>query len=378
MPRLPVPGQDLDEWGTILNSFLRVNHGADGALNAYTLAGLPAAGTAGRLAHTTDTLPNIRVDDGSGWRALLDAESPITTTHAGPHAIGGAAEATHQLRLGFGDASATAGSGRIGFMYNGVLAPDVGGGAWGTVHAPNFTRAASGAHSQFVGIEADWPHITGGGAATVDNIYAINVGNDGAEPFGQATGNVFAIRVANGTVRVAGLAGDPTRPAIRIPNNSLITWEDAAAGFTNAAFLWANTSNQLLFGAGNTTRMWIHPDGVITIGNATTLAAGAGQVLLNNNAGLFARNAANTVRLPLINANGSDIIQIGSTADVAGIRLEPGTGDIRWGKALVALGGGAGATLGTIGGSGPATATQNTWMRLLDSTGAAFWVPAWK
>jgi hypothetical protein len=46
--------------------------------------------------------------------------------------------------------------------------------------------------------------------------------------------------------------------------------------------------------------------------------------------------------------------------------------------ALVALGGGATPTLGTIGASGPTTAAQNTWLRLLDSTGAAFWVPAWK
>lgn len=46
--------------------------------------------------------------------------------------------------------------------------------------------------------------------------------------------------------------------------------------------------------------------------------------------------------------------------------------------ALVALGGGAAPTLGTIGGSGPATAAQNTWLRMVDSTGAAFWVPVWK
>lgn len=69
-----------------------------------------------------------------------------------------------------------------------------------------------------------------------------------------------------------------------------------------------------------------------------------------------------------------------ATIDVSGgaIQLSAGTNDIQWGKALVALGGGAAATLGTIGGSGPATAGQNTWMRVLDSTGAAFWVPAWK
>ena len=46
--------------------------------------------------------------------------------------------------------------------------------------------------------------------------------------------------------------------------------------------------------------------------------------------------------------------------------------------ALVALGGGAAATLGTIGGSGPATAAQNSWLRMVDSTGAAIWVAAWK
>lgn len=46
--------------------------------------------------------------------------------------------------------------------------------------------------------------------------------------------------------------------------------------------------------------------------------------------------------------------------------------------ALVALGGGAAPTFGTIGGSGPATAAQNTWLLMKDSTGASFWVPAWK
>lgn len=52
--------------------------------------------------------------------------------------------------------------------------------------------------------------------------------------------------------------------------------------------------------------------------------------------------------------------------------------DIKWGKALVAMGGGAAPTVGTIGGSGPATAGQNSWLRVVDSTGAACWVPAWK
>jgi hypothetical protein len=60
------------------------------------------------------------------------------------------------------------------------------------------------------------------------------------------------------------------------------------------------------------------------------------------------------------------------------LKLASANGDIQWGTALVALGGGATPTLGTIGGSGPATAAQNSWMRIVDSAGAAFWVPAWK
>lgn len=66
------------------------------------------------------------------------------------------------------------------------------------------------------------------------------------------------------------------------------------------------------------------------------------------------------------------------TSDGTRVYLAPDGEDIRWGKALVSLGGGAAPTLGTIGGSGPAVATQDSWMRVVDSTGAAFWVPVWK
>lgn len=81
----------------------------------------------------------------------------------------------------------------------------------------------------------------------------------------------------------------------------------------------------------------------------------------------------------LISANGETNIGLALAPKGSGnLILSPNTGDVRFNKALVALGGGAAATLGTIGGSGPATAAQNTWMRWLDSAGAAFWVPAWK
>jgi hypothetical protein len=57
------------------------------------------------------------------------------------------------------------------------------------------------------------------------------------------------------------------------------------------------------------------------------------------------------------------------------IVLTPVGGDIRFNRPLIALGGGAAATLGTIGGAGPTTAAQHAWMRFLDDAGNAKWVP---
>lgn len=78
-----------------------------------------------------------------------------------------------------------------------------------------------------------------------------------------------------------------------------------------------------------------------------------------------------------IRTEAAKAVIIGVNVGTLGLKIDS-AGDIQWGKALVALGGGGAATLGTCGGSGPLTTTQNTWMRVLDSTGAAFWVPAWK
>jgi hypothetical protein len=85
-------------------------------------------------------------------------------------------------------------------------------------------------------------------------------------------------------------------------------------------------------------------------------------------------NGAGSYKAPTI-SSGNPII-IGQ--DGGNIVLNPTGNDILWGKALVGLGGGAAPTLGTIGGSGPTTATQNSWMRVVDSTGNAFWTPVWK
>lgn len=53
------------------------------------------------------------------------------------------------------------------------------------------------------------------------------------------------------------------------------------------------------------------------------------------------------------------------------------TGVLQVGNVANALGGGAGATLGTIGGGGPAVAAQAAWLKIKDGAGATYWVPVW-
>lgn len=82
---------------------------------------------------------------------------------------------------------------------------------------------------------------------------------------------------------------------------------------------------------------------------------------------LFGINAAGTAAFGLVGVSAADRVQISKDG-----------ADIQLGLALIALGGGAAPTFGTIGGTGPTTAGQNSWLRLFDAFGNAFWVPAWR
>ena len=105
----------------------------------------------------------------------------------------------------------------------------------------------------------------------------------------------------------------------------------------------------------------------------TNPAAGGG-IRLPNATYIGARKFDNTGDVQMMTLDTNNAAQIGDP----GFKTLLNGSDIQWGKALVALGGGAAPTVGTIGGSGPAVAAQNTWLRVLDSTGAACWLPVWK
>ncbi len=89
---------------------------------------------------------------------------------------------------------------------------------------------------------------------------------------------------------------------------------------------------------------------------------------VNNVQGLKQAKVSGSLR-SLIYINSADCVVIGDTTGVL---------DIQWTQPLVSLGGGSAPTLGTIGGTGPATAAQHKWLRVMDSAGAACWIPVWK
>lgn len=74
------------------------------------------------------------------------------------------------------------------------------------------------------------------------------------------------------------------------------------------------------------------------------------------------------------------VAAFGSNSNI-NIWIDPkGTGTLGVVYATNALGGGAAATLGTIGGTGPGTAGQNSWLKIKTDTGSVntYWIPVWQ
>lgn len=194
----------------------------------------------------------------------------------------------------------------------------------------------AGTSALVVGTRIDTVTIAGAGAVT--ELYNLDVRDD---PTGGGTNAGMRVRgtsVFDSLIKLAGVTS--SFPALK--RNSAALEVRAADDSAQAGLL-------ALYGSFGTT------------------PATSGEVRLPNNSAIVARNAANNANHILLALNTSDQLALGTS----GV-------DIRWVPALVALGGGAAPSFGTIGGAGPGTAAQNSWMRVIDSLGAAFWVPVWK
>ncbi len=126
-------------------------------------------------------------------------------------------------------------------------------------------------------------------------------------------------------------------------------------------------ATKLVFSQGGSERLRIDA-GRIIIGGNTVVPGGAqdGDIVIKNGAALRGHDAAGTTPIALIGTTTSDCVY-----------LSPEGVDIYWGIPMVALGGGANATPGTVGGSGPAVTAQDGWMKGKDSAGD-FFIAIWR
>lgn len=108
---------------------------------------------------------------------------------------------------------------------------------------------------------------------------------------------------------------------------------------------------------------------VMSIGEAAMGLPNSIPFQMNNNAG-----TPKTV----LNMTSGDNFEIGGGMAAGDLILSAAGRPIRYGVATRALGAGAAATLGTIGGTGPATAAQFAWEEGKDSTGTLCWRPIWR
>lgn len=209
-----------------------------------------------------------------------------------------------------------------------------------------------------------------------------------------------AILFDNGTdpvdVRLMGAASGYNSILTDVNGNELIDFQGVASAVNEIAVLNAATGNRPTLSTrggdaniGFTINMKgtgplvidsdTDPVEVRLMGAATGYNSFVGD--LNGNELLEFQGVGSAVnQLAVLNAATTanpELVARGGDTNI-GLSLTPkGSGTVNFKYASVALGGGAAPTLGTIGGSGPATAGQNAWLQV-QINGTNSWLAFWR
>jgi hypothetical protein len=209
--------------------------------------------------------------------------------------------------------------------------------------------------------------ITSASATVITSVASVNIA--GPLPAGSVTfTNSFAqdssTWVTNGTlasgIRVAAPSGATT-------NYSLL-WLDASATKQGAL----EGSKGIILHSAN---LYTWGSSVLATPDTGLSRLAPASVAIGNGNGNDVSGTLNCTTVT--HASGNLTVSTTTSGDII---LSP-AGDIKWGKALVANGGGAGTFLLDTHGapaSGPQTLTQNAWMQAKDSGGNTMWIPVWK
>lgn len=143
---------------------------AGGFTGTLLTAAQPNVTSVGTLTGLT-TSGAINAGSNSISGGALSASGNLTISGAGPHAIGGATEASRQLYL---TGSFSGSTNAIGLDSGTTLTVPVNGLGIGVLIDPVINKAASGTHTDFVSLRVDAPSI-GAGAATLTNATTLKI-----------------------------------------------------------------------------------------------------------------------------------------------------------------------------------------------------------
>jgi len=109
-------------------------------------------------------------------------------------------------------------------------------------------------------------------------------------------------------------------------------------------------------------------NGRLLMGDASMIGGGSveGDIVVRNGRTFRSHDVAGVTAVGLIRLNSANQVV-----------LSPDGMGIYWGIGMTALGGGAIATMGPIGGVGPAVSAQSGWLKGTDVTGT-FYIPIWR
>ena len=125
--------------------------------------------------------------------------------------------------------------------------------------------------------------ITGPDSSTTDLYLDVINGNTNTTEktlHVQPNGGIIQMNApSQGSTYMMGGASGVASPSLRMSNNQFISWLDNTSAYTNAGFLWCDASNNMVIGAGNSTRIAMPAAGGTTVtGNLTVTGTITGAV----------------------------------------------------------------------------------------------------
>lgn len=173
-----------------------------------------------------------------------------------------------------------------------------------------------------------------------------------------------------GTITVSGgiTTGAASNLSISTSGGEILRVVHVASTVNRVHIEGGTTGNSAIIrSAGETNApLFIYTSGTGSLTFGT--AGGTGQVVITDTA------SANR-RVSMTGSNGGNPT---ITVTAGALALGAAATDIQWLRTNIALGGGAAATLGTIGGSGPAATAQRNWLRFIESDGTASFIPVFR